>query len=334
MKIDIISGFLGAGKTTFINSYLPLLDGNLALIENEFGDTSIDSGLIQGDIPMKEIFAGCICCTLRGDFATGIKEVYESYKPDRIIVEPSGVGRLSDVVNGIRDAGELQGISLEIYRLIVLVDVDTFEDFSENFGPFYLDQIENAGLIFLTQLDGLEEEDIHRVSGKIRQVNPTATIVSSDYRDLDKDTLVQIIESSPRSMPGQEDSTRAIPGNKVFSTFTIDSKDLTEEDVRRVLELLEDKSYGQILRVKGYIESSPSRLVNYTPNNLNITEDQSDQENKLVIIGANLNEKTIRRVFKKKIKVGKKAKETLVKSKNRRVKPMKRLDRKGHGKVQ
>ena len=98
MEIQIVSGFLGAGKTTFLNKYLPLLGGNTVVIENEFGDVGLDGELIQGDLPVKELYAGCICCSLALDFQKGIKELAEQFHPDRIVIEPSGVGRLTDVV--------------------------------------------------------------------------------------------------------------------------------------------------------------------------------------------------------------------------------------------
>lgn len=297
MKADIVSGFLGAGKTTFINNYLPLLGGKVALIENEFGDVSIDSDLIEGDIPMKEIFAGCICCTLRGDFASGIKELNESYSPDRIVVEPSGVGRLSDVVKGIQDGGKFADIDIDIERLIVLVDVDTFDDYKENFGPFYLDQIENANIIFLTYLDSMDKDEVERIGLEISKINPHALVYTSDYRDLDGDSLMDIIESADDPIISDEESTRSIPGDKVFSSINIDSDGLTEDKINDIFDQIESNDFGYILRAKGYIGEDGGKLIQYTPLKLSVEKYPKDMEGKIVIIGTDIKEEELRNLF-------------------------------------
>ena len=147
MEVQVVSGFLGAGKTTFLNHYLPALAGKTVLIENEFGEVGLDGELIQEDIPVREIYAGCICCSLAIDFRQGIKEIAEKFSPDQIVIEPSGVGRLSDIVKACQKAREKEGIDLTITKLIAMVDVKSFEEYREDFGDFYLDQIQHAGLI-------------------------------------------------------------------------------------------------------------------------------------------------------------------------------------------
>ena len=150
MEIQIVTGFLGAGKTTFLNRYLPLLSGKTVVIENEFGDIGIDGDRIQEDIPVREIFAGCICCSLAMDFRKGIKEIAENFHPDRILIEPSGVGRLTDIVKACQMAREREKVSLQITKLIAIVDMASFEEYIEGFGAFYQDQIERAGLLLLS----------------------------------------------------------------------------------------------------------------------------------------------------------------------------------------
>lgn len=146
MEVQVVSGFLGAGKTTFLNRYLPTLTGKTVLIENEFGEVGLDGELIQEDIPVREIYAGCICCSLAIDFRQGVKEIAEMFSPDQIVIEPSGVGRLSDIVKACQKAREKEGIDLTITKLIAMVDVKSFEEYREDFGDFYLDQIQHAGL--------------------------------------------------------------------------------------------------------------------------------------------------------------------------------------------
>lgn len=298
MKVDIISGFLGAGKTSFINSYLPLLDGKLALIENEFGDVSVDTDLIMEDIPVKEIFAGCICCTLRGDFANGISEINENYKPDRIVIEPSGVGRLSDVIQGIEDAGRITKIDLEINRLISLVDVDTYWDYKENFGPFYLDQIENANIIFLSNLEEFSEEEVSNIAKDIALINKEAIILSSDYRTLDSEDLLAVIEDSKAGYLDKDTYSEAVAGDMIFSSFSIDSKNLSEDRLTECIKEIEKGKYGKVLRIKGFMNDGGGKIVNYTPSKLNIEKTEKEPDDLLVIIGTDLKRRSIKNLFK------------------------------------
>ena len=197
MEIQVISGFLGAGKTTFLNQYLPVLKGKTVVIENEFGDVGLDGELIQEDVPVREIYAGCICCSLALDFRKGIKELKEQFSPDQLVIEPSGVGRLSDIVQACNKAREKEGIDLTITKLITIVDIKSFEEYREDFGAFYLDQIRHAGLILLSNLEGLEQEEKLRLIKEIRQENPAAVIYDGDYRKLSDSELQDLISEVP-----------------------------------------------------------------------------------------------------------------------------------------
>jgi len=141
MNIQIVSGFLGSGKTTFLNRYMTCLQGRVAVIENEFGPAGLDAQLLGEEVPVKEISAGCICCSMAMDFQQGIAEVEQKYHPDYLLIEPSGVGRLSDVVKACTD----QGYSVD--QLITMVDLSSYEDYAQAFGEFYLDQIRGANLL-------------------------------------------------------------------------------------------------------------------------------------------------------------------------------------------
>lgn len=297
MKVDIVSGFLGAGKTTFINKYLPLLEGKSALIENEFGDVSIDTDLIIEEVPVKEIFAGCICCTLRGDFASGIKEIHDEFNPQTIVIEPSGVGRLSDVIQGIKDASRMTNINLEINKLVSLVDIDTYWDYKENFGPFYLDQIENANIIFLTNLEDFSDEEISKIAKDIAQLNKRAVIFSSDYRKLDKEDLIQVIDTAEVGFLGEEEKSVSNPADLVFSSFSIESKGLTEEKITQIIKEIEKGEFGKLLRLKGFISDGVGKIINYTPSKLDIEETDKNLDEVIVIIGTDLKRKSIKDLF-------------------------------------
>lgn len=318
MKVDIISGFLGAGKTTFINWYLPLLDGKVALIENEFGDTSIDTALIETDLPVKEIFAGCICCTLRGDFASGIREIYETYSPDRLVIEPSGVGKLSDVVGAVEDGGRFGNIDLEICNKIVLVDVDTFEDYYENFGPFYIDQIKNANLIFLTFMEEASDEQIAKAVRTMKDLNPEAIISSVDYREMGDEALMDLVAMTRGQKTcsscqahhhghtcnhDHDHDHHHEDAGGVFSSISIDSQGISENSLRDILAELEKQDYGYVLRAKGFIEDDGINLLNYNPTKTSIekfTRSIEDKDRIIVLIGTNLNREGIESLFDKK----------------------------------
>ena len=160
-KIDIVSGFLGAGKTTLIKKLLKevLADTKVVLIENEFGEIGIDGGFLkEAGIEIKEMNSGCICCSLVGDFATSLKEVLTTYAPERVLIEPSGVGKLSDVMKAVQ--GAMQDEEVTLNSAVVVVDACKCKMYMKNFGEFFINQIEYAGTIILSRTDKLSEEKV------------------------------------------------------------------------------------------------------------------------------------------------------------------------------
>ena len=193
MKIDIISGFLGAGKTTFIKRILKtrLTNEKVVLIENEFGEISVDSAFLQdAKVDIKEISQGCICCSLVGDFEKSLNEVVNTYKPDRVIIEPSGVGKLSDVKAAVMKAG--LGEFLNSY--ICLVDAQRAKMYLRNFGEFFKDQIESASTIVLSRTDVARADQIEVAMEIVRQLNATANVITTPINDLDDETLISSYE--------------------------------------------------------------------------------------------------------------------------------------------
>jgi G3E family GTPase len=160
-KIDIVSGFLGAGKTTLIKKLLKdaLAGTRVVLIENEFGEIGIDGGFLkESGIEIREMNSGCICCSLVGDFGTSLREVMSTYAPERILIEPSGVGKLSDVMKAIQDAAE--GSEMELNSAVAVVDASKCKIYIKNFGEFFVNQIEYAGTIILTRTDKVSDAKI------------------------------------------------------------------------------------------------------------------------------------------------------------------------------
>ena len=194
-KIDIISGFLGAGKTTFIKKLLEeaISGEQVVLIENEFGEIGIDGGFLKdAGIEIREMNSGCICCSLVGDFGKSLEEVLTKYKPDRIIIEPSGVGKLSDVMKAVIDVSA--DMDVELNSAVTIVDANKCKMYMKNFGEFFNNQIENAGTIVLSRTDIADTGKIQADVDMIREKNPKAVIVTTPVGRLDGAQLLEIIE--------------------------------------------------------------------------------------------------------------------------------------------
>ena len=196
-KIDIVSGFLGAGKTTLIQKLLKeALNGTqTVLIENEFGEIGIDGGFLQeAGIQIKEMNSGCICCSLVGDFGASLKEVLSQYTPDRILIEPSGVGKLSDVMKAVQDAMKDQTVQLN--SAVAVVDATKAKMYIKNFGEFFVNQIEHAGTIILSRTDKISEEKLATCVALIREHNEKATIITTPWGQLEGKDILDTIEGA------------------------------------------------------------------------------------------------------------------------------------------
>ena len=194
-KIDIISGFLGAGKTTFIKQLLKeaISGEKVVLIENEFGQIGIDGGFLKdAGIEIREMNSGCICCSLVGDFGKSLSEVLTKYKPDRIIIEPSGVGKLSDVMKAVIDVSADMDVALN--SAVTIVDAAKCKMYMKNFGEFFNNQIENAGTVVLSRTDITDTAKIQKDVEMIREKNPKAAIVTTPLAELGGSQLLEIIE--------------------------------------------------------------------------------------------------------------------------------------------
>ena len=196
-KIDIVSGFLGAGKTTLIKKLLagPLKGQQIVLIENEFGEIGIDGGFMKdAGIEIREMNSGCICCSLVGDFATALKEVIDTYHPQRIVIEPSGVGKLSDVIKAVQDLG-IDDVELSSFTTVA--DVNKLKMYIQNFGEFYNNQIQYARTIVLSRTDTPEatDEKVKAAVELIRSINPESVIITTPIEKLDAGVIMHAIEN-------------------------------------------------------------------------------------------------------------------------------------------
>ena len=193
-KIDIYSGFLGAGKTTLIRKMITeaYAGEKIVLIENEFGEIGIDGGFLQdAGIEIREMNSGCICCSLVGDFGEALRKVVEEYTPDRIVIEPSGVGKLSDVIRAVRDNAQA-GLTLNAFTTVV--DAGKAKMYMKNFGEFFNDQIEHAGTIVMSHADSVSAEKLETAVALVRSHNAEAVIITTPITQLDGKTLLEAIE--------------------------------------------------------------------------------------------------------------------------------------------
>lgn len=299
-NINIISGFLGCGKTTFLNKVIPNMQGSNALIENEFGNIGIDGDLIQHSLPIKEIYSGCICCTVKENFNKALEELVLDYKPDNIFIEPSGVGSLSDILKVCNRVSSNSTLNIKIKDVITIVDVDSFNDYSENFGSFYLDQIENAQMIFLSHFENLVDSEVEEIIKKISLINPKATIFKEPWISLSGEEIVETINSMESYEIELKDRPAFLAANKMFETFSIDKlRAFSEEEIDKVLLSLNQQEYGFIVRAKGIVQLSTKKLVyfDYTPHHYHWEYLETVKTTKVTVIGSNLDKKKIVGIF-------------------------------------
>lgn len=195
-KIDVFSGFLGAGKTTLIKKLVQeaYKGEKIVIIENEFGEIGIDGGFLKDSgIQVNEMNSGCICCSLVGDFGIALKQVLDEYAPDRILIEPSGVGKLSDVIKAVKGV-EMKDACLNAYATVV--DANKCKMYMKNFGEFFNDQIESAGCIVLSHTSNMADDKIHTCVDMIKEHNPNAVIVTTPWENLEGKQLLEAIERS------------------------------------------------------------------------------------------------------------------------------------------
>lgn len=302
INLNIISGFLGAGKTTFVKKIIPNMKGKIALIENEFGDIGIDGDLISDKLPIREIYAGCICCSLVQDFKKSIEELVLQYRPDHILIEPSGVGKLSDIVKVCKKISENAHLGIKINQLITIIDVSAFDDYLENFGKFYLDQIQNANIIFLSHIDKVDEEEVEKVISKIKSSNEKAFIIKDEWYSCNGERIVEILDTVESIEVKLKEKAPSMPADNVFSTLSISNPGIfSEKELDKMLASLKDKKYGVILRAKGILQLDTKQLVHFdfTPHHYNWEYIEEYKEAKIAVIGSQLKKQKISQCFTK-----------------------------------
>lgn len=333
-KVDIISGFLGAGKTTFIKELIAKVyaDEKLVLIENEFGEIGIDSRFMQNaGIEVTEMNSGCICCTLVGDFARSLKQVCADFSPDRIIIEPSGVGKLSDVAKAVIDVKD--DAKLEIGSMITVVDGKKANMYMKNFGEFYNNQLVHAETIVVSRTQDMDEERLAKCIELLREKNDKAAIISTPWDMLSGDMLKAALENKHALHHVLDELTRKHDSDhdqahhhehdrctceghdhhhdahdhhhhhadEIFASWGIETvHKFAKAELTDLLELMSiPENFGEILRAKGIVQTSDESWLEFdmVPGEIEIRNASPDYIGRVCVIGTTLNEKALAQVF-------------------------------------
>lgn len=298
--ITIVSGFLGSGKTTFLKKIVPHIKGTVALIENEFGDIGIDGDLLDNKFPIKEIYAGCICCSLANDLSKALEELIVLYNPEHILIEPSGVGSLSDITRICSRICKNNDFDLKINQLITIVDAGAFFDCLEDFGSFYMDQIQSAHFIFLSHTTKLNYDEIAKVVSAIEIVNHTAIIIQQDWYFSSGEDLMEILNTSKNHSFNDLISSTSIPANDLFNTFSISKpRKFSEKEISEILASLKEKEWGLICRAKGILKLDRDEFIHFdfTPQDYSLKYIKGNYQPKVVFIGSQLNKDKLSEIF-------------------------------------
>lgn len=336
-KIDIFSGFLGAGKTTLIRKLIAegYKNEKLVLIENEFGEIAIDGGFLKdAGVQITEMNSGCICCTLVGDFTKALKKVMEEYAPDRIIIEPSGVGKLSDVAHAVE---QVEGA--HIGAKVTVVDAGKCRMYMRNFGEFFNDQVENADLIVMSRTDTASAEKILAATELLKQLNAKAGLISTPWDKLSGEQIVEAMEHNAlheelehmehehhhehehdhehHHHDHDEHDEHCTCGchdhehdhehhhhhhaDEVFTSWGMETpRKFTESALRGILSALEDEAkYGVILRAKGIVDAEDGDWLyfDYVPGEVDIRRGGAAVTGRFCVIGSKLNEQALKELF-------------------------------------
>ena len=324
-KIDIFSGFLGAGKTTLIKKLIKeaYSGEKLVLIENEFGEIGVDGGFMkEAGITVNELNSGCICCSLVGDFAKALKKVTEEYHPDRILIEPSGVGKLSDVVKAVERANLTD---CRINSMTTVVDANKCKMYMKNFGEFFNDQVETAACIVFSHGDVAGEKKLLAALELVRAHNPNATVVTTAWSELDGKQILEAMEHSATLATelakleselhdhddedehdhcchhDHEGHHHHHHADEVFSSWGVEtSARFTPEGLKGMLSQLGDAvRFGTILRAKGIVQAEDGSWIHfdYVPGEIDVRSGSAEYTGRLCVIGSKLDEEELKELF-------------------------------------
>ena len=286
MKILLVSGFLGAGKTTFIKEMAKNINLEFVVLENEYADIGIDGDFLdEKNLNVWEMSEGCICCSMKGDFKSSIKRIYSEINPEYLIIEPTGVGMLSSIVENIR---EIDNNDIEILNPLTLIDVTSFNEYLETFNNFFIDNLKNTGKVILTKLENYNPFDIENIKDEILKINSDLEIITDDYRTFQKEWFGEILNKNiDNKIIDKNFSLKTHINLRTFSKENINLK--TMDELGLFLNRLVNGDFGKIYRAKGIVKIDGYwGKFNLVYKNFEMEPITDAKGTKIVIIGNNL----------------------------------------------
>lgn len=286
MKILLVSGFLGAGKTTFIKELAKNISLEFVVLENEYADIGVDKDFLnEKNLDVWEMSEGCICCSMKGDFKSSVKKIYFEINPEYLIIEPTGIGMLSSIIKNIK---EIDNKDIEILSPLTLIDVTSFKEYLETFNDFFIDNLKNTGKIILTKLETLNSFEMENIKKEILKINSKPEIITTDYRSFKKEWFGDILNKNiDNEVIDSNFSLKSHINLKTFSKENINLKSMNELGL--FLNKLINGDFGKVYRAKGIVNVDGYwGKFNLVYKNFEMEPIAEPKETKIVIIGNNL----------------------------------------------
>ena len=294
MKILLVSGFLGAGKTTFIKELAKNINLEFVVLENEYADIGVDKDFLdEKNLNVWEMSEGCICCSMKGDFKSSIKRIYSEINPEYLVVEPTGVGMLSSIIENIR---EINNNDIEILSPITLIDITSFSEYLETFNNFFTDNLKNTGKVILTKLENSNYFEIENIKNEILKINNNLEILTTDYRTFPKKWFGEILNKSiDNKIIDKNFSLKTHINLRTFSKENINLK--TMDELGLLLNRLVNGDFGKIYRAKGIVKIDGYwGKFNLVYKNFEMEPITDANGTKIVIIGNNLDIENLKNI--------------------------------------
>ena len=294
MKILLVSGFLGAGKTTFIKEMAKNINLEFVVLENEYADIGVDGDFLdEKNLNVWEMSEGCICCSMKGDFKSSIKRIYSEINPEYLIIEPTGVGMLSSIIENIR---EINNNDIEILSPLTLIDITSFNEYLETFNNFFIDNLKNTGKVLLTKLENFNHFEIENIKNKILEINNNLEIIATDYRTFPKEWFREILNKSiDNKIIDKNFSLKTHINLRTFSKENVNLK--TMDELGLFLNKLVDGDFGKIYRAKGIVKVDGYwGKFNLVYKNFEMEPISDAKGTKIVIIGNNLDIENLKNI--------------------------------------
>lgn len=294
MKILLVSGFLGAGKTTFIKELAKNINLEFVVLENEYADIGVDKDFLdEKNLNVWEMSEGCICCSMKGDFKSSIKRIYSEINPEYLVVEPTGVGMLSSIIENIR---EINNNDIEILSPITLIDITSFSEYLETFNSFFTDNLKNTGKVILTKLENSNYFEIENIKNEILKINNNLEIITDDYRNFPKEWFADLLNKSiDNKIIDKNFSLKTHINLRTFSKENINLK--TMDELGLLLNRLVNGDFGKIYRAKGIVKIDGYwGKFNLVYKNFEMEPISDAKTTKIVIIGNNLDIENLKNI--------------------------------------